>query len=339
MEKKSSGQNPEKAHVMVLTGFLGSGKTTLLRRILSWETDLSKTVILVNEFGDVGIDGLLLKNAGSDIIELTSGCICCTLSNDLRQTLSRIWDQFEPRRILIETSGVSDPKSIAAVLNEPRFQGCMALKKIITVLDADYWGARDAFGPLFFNQLEMGNLILLNKIDLLKKDEVPVYLKEIHEAFPGSQVIPTLHCAVDPETLWMEPRPKSVFIKPIRFFKATALTAIPSTQEIREDSHDDSKEHDHAESVAATDFVSFSFRSRQAFDETCFREFLNQLPWEVFRVKGLVRFMDRVLMLNFVGGKSEWSTWEGEPETRLAFIGWGIDGKKTLQDLEECIRI
>jgi G3E family GTPase len=337
MEERFSEENAEKAHVMILTGFLGSGKTTLLRRIISWETDLSSTVILVNEFGDIGIDGMLLKDAGSDIIELTSGCICCTLSNDLRQTLSRIWDQFKPRRILIETSGVSDPKSIAAVLNESRFQRCMALKKIITVLDADYWGARDAFGPLFFNQLEMGNLILLNKIDLLEKDQIPLFLKEIHETFPGSQVIPTLHCAIDPETLWMEPKPKSVHIKPIRFFQATSLKSIPSPETTCEDTHEDSKEHDHEVAAAATNFVTFSFVNAKALDETCFRRFLGNLPWEVFRVKGLVQFPDRTLMLNFVGGKSEWSLWDGQPETRLAFIGWGIDGKSTIRDLKECV--
>ena len=83
-------QDGEKAVVILLAGFLGSGKTTLLKQILSWETDLSDTVVVVNEFGDVGIDGALLKNSGSEIVELTSGCICCTLTADLRQSLDRI---------------------------------------------------------------------------------------------------------------------------------------------------------------------------------------------------------------------------------------------------------
>ena len=93
--------------VTLLSGFLGAGKTTLLRRIISWETELSDTVVLVNEFGAVGIDGALLKNSGSSVIELTSGCICCTLSADLKQSLTNIQDRFHPRRILIESSGVA----------------------------------------------------------------------------------------------------------------------------------------------------------------------------------------------------------------------------------------
>ena len=90
MVVKPDTQEIEKARVVLLSGFLGAGKTTLLKRILSWETDLADTVVLVNEFGDVGIDGALLKQSGSDVIELTSGCICCTLSVDLTQSLTKM---------------------------------------------------------------------------------------------------------------------------------------------------------------------------------------------------------------------------------------------------------
>ena len=78
-------------------------------------------------------------------------------------------------------------------------------------------------------------------------------------------------------------------------------------------------------------------RDSGILDEACFKNFINDLPWELFRVKGTVRFADRLEMLNFVGGKSEWSPWKGEAETRLAFIGWKIDKQVTLKDLKRCL--
>lgn len=318
----------EKADILLLSGFLGSGKTTLLKRILSWESDLSKTVVLVNEFGDIGIDGSLLKNSGTDVIELTSGCICCTLSADLKRSLTTIWERFSPRRIFIEGSGVADPTPIAAVINTKELGRFMSLTKIITVLDADFWESRQIFGPLFYNQLQMAHLILLNKIDLLEDKKISLFLKEIHEIIPDSQVVPTIQCAIDPESLWSEVKPTPFGLKPIHFFRPLNL---------KRHSHFVDKTHPIHAHVDSSKYVSFSFRNSQIIDETQFLQFIDELPWEVFRIKGSVLFADRLAMLNFVGGKSEWLPWEGEPETRLAFIGWDVRPEEILQNLGGCI--
>ena len=324
MSKPPVDKSEYKAELLLLAGFLGAGKTTLLKKILSWEADLSETVVLVNEFGDVGIDGALLKDSGSDVIELTSGCICCTLSADLHQSLTRIWNRFKPRRILIESSGVADPKSIASVLQEPGLSQCMDHRTTVTVLDVDLWEAREAFGPLFYNQLEMADLILLNKIDLTKQEKVIKFLKEIHKVIPGCQVIPTIHCSIDPESLWVAAKPQTSPLKPIRFFQP-----VPSNS------------HSHQEpdnqTVKASNYVTFSFQNTKIVDETRFKTFIRKLPWEVFRIKGPVRFADRVVMLNFVGGKSEWIPWEGESQTQLVFIGWDINPEEILKKAASCI--
>jgi len=327
------GNQPENtADLLLLAGFLGAGKTTLLKKILSWEADLSETVVLVNEFGDIGIDGALLKDSGSDVIELTSGCICCTLSADLHQSLTRIWKRFKPRRILIESSGVADPKSIAPVLKGPGLSQLMDLKKTVTVLDADFWEARETFGPLFYNQLEMADLILLNKIDLVKPEKIRQFLKEIHEVIPGSQVIPTIHCGIDPGSLWVAATPETSRLKPIRFFQPISSNQLTDSS----GHHRSDQKHDN-HPVKATNYVTFSFQDPNIVDETCFKTFISNLPWEVFRIKGPVRFTDRVVMLNFVGGKSEWTPWEGESQTQLAFIGWDINPDEILKKLAFCV--
>jgi G3E family GTPase len=315
MNESAAALKGEKAAVIILVGFLGSGKTTLLKQILSWETDLSGTVVVVNEFGDVGVDGALLKDSGSDVVELTSGCICCTLTADLRQSLVRIYTEFKPERILIEASGVADPTSIATVLTEPGLRDGLVLKKIITVLDGDFWEAREAFGPLFYNQLEMADLILLNKVDLLGPDQVPKFLRGIHQEVPDSQVVPTIHCQVDPQTLWEDRMPRFVGLKPIDFYQTGRGR----------------------KSVDAARYVAFSFESTTPLEEVCFERFMGRLPFEMFRVKGPVRFPDRTVMVNFVGGKMETLPWEDTCDTQLAFIGWEINGDQILSQLKQCV--
>jgi G3E family GTPase len=303
-------QSEQKALVFLISGFLGSGKTTLLKRILSWETDLSDTVVLVNEFGDVGIDGDLLKNLGSDIIELVSGCICCSLRNDLKQSLLHILNEYSPKRIFIEASGVSDPTAILSVLFEAPLVESLKLEKIVTVLDADLWEARESFGQIFYNQLKTANLILLNKADLLDKASIPTCLKEIHEVFPDCQVVPTVRCCVDSEIFLTRTIPKKPTLKPMHLFHDTSLST------------------DH--------FTTFSFKNSRIIDETHFKHFVDELPVEVFRMKGPVQFLDRTEIINFVGGKGEWSKWEGRPETKLAFIGWNITPAEILNRLQQC---
>ena len=329
MNRQTDSNSNEKAGILLLAGFLGSGKTTLLKRILSWETDLSNSVVLVNEFGDVGIDGALLRDSGSDVIELTSGCICCTLSNDLKRSLEDIWNRFRPRRIFIESSGVSDPSAVVSALRDPLLMRSMHLDKVLTVLDVDLWEAREVFGRLFYSQLEMADLILLNKIDTQEKEKTSQYLKEMHDIFPSTQIVPTIRCNIDPEALWTDGGSRKRFeTKPTHIFSEILpnVEALPGVS-----GHD----RNHGDDVR--DFITFSFQDRRAMDASCFKRFVAELPWELFRLKGPVRLEDGTVLINFVGGRSDWKSWDGDPETRLAFIGWDVDASAILQKLRECL--
>ena len=321
----------EQARVILLSGFLGAGKTTLLKEILSWDTDLSDTVVIVNEFGEVGIDGALLQDAATDVVELTSGCICCTLRTGLMLCLRDLWTRFHPRRIIIESSGVADPAAVSAVLDQEPLREIMVLEKIVTVLDADFWADREAFGRLFYNQLEMAHLILLNKIDLLKEDQIPQYLQELHELIPDCQVVPTQHCRIDPETLWVKPKPNAFGIMPMRFYQHRSQADTASTGE------DGAVAASASVRAEQAGFKAFSFESEQPFNADCFEQFLAQVPFALFRIKGPVCYADKTVLLNYVGGKAAFKDWEGEQGSRLAFIGWGVEADEILPRLQNCL--
>ena len=223
-------------------------------------------------------------------------------------------------------------------MTEPELKKALVLDKVITVLDADLWEAREAFGPLFYNQLEMAHLILLNKIDLVNKDMIPQFLKEMHEIIPDCQIVPTIQCQIDPETLWSAADSDGLGLTPIDFYDSRPVKEDDSsTPGLSDKLPDPDHVHPEHESESATDYVTFSFQTSLMMHEACFKAFIEALPWEMFRIKGPVRFENRTVLLNFVGGKGDWSTWEGNPDTRLAFIGWGVDQEEILGKLRDCI--
>ncbi|MBU0969853.1 MAG: GTP-binding protein [Proteobacteria bacterium] len=317
-----------KTRVFIVTGFLGAGKTTLLKKILGSCLDLSKTIVLVNEFGKVGIDGELIKStAAADIVELTSGCICCSLKTDMIQALQILKHTYAPERIVIEATGVADPLSIIDALNDRMLSPYFQLEKTITVVDCDFWEARDAFGTVFKSQLDQADILLINKIDTLSPSQISVILNQIQAQAVKAMIIPTLHCNIDPDIFWAESKSTAPmggagsFLKP--YDPDTDLYSTGSAGKTA--------------TAKEAGFVSFSFETSQVFDEHLFVEFLGNLPLELFRIKGPVRFAHSTKMLNYVGGKCQWQDWPDTAATRLAFIGWTVIEGLVLEKLNLCL--
>ena len=331
MQSTLSGHQNGKTKVFLITGFLGSGKTTLLTRILSWQSDLAGTVVLVNEFGKVGIDGALLKNAGSDVIELTSGCICCTIKSELEDTLKSIWERFRPKRILLEATGVAQPNAVVEIVEAEALKNLMEIEKVVTVLDIRYWLHRENFGQFFMKQVEEADLILLNKMDTAEENQVLQSLSQLQEAVPGCQTIPTAYCKIDPEALWStkhsEVNDRGIGI--LDFYRSDA-----AINRLHHHGHTDECAGDSDEDFG---YISFDFSTNQFMDESALNRFLETVPWKVFRIKGPVKFHDRTALLNFVAGQWSWEPWPGKSETRLVLIGWKIEEEKIKPDLEKCI--
>ncbi|MCP4756614.1 MAG: GTP-binding protein [Proteobacteria bacterium] len=307
-QESNESKKDVKTKLLLVSGFLGAGKTTLLKHVLSWKRDMSDTVVIVNEFGDIGIDGSLLKGEASDIVELTSGCICCTLVSDLTFTLRKIWADHNPRWIIVEASGIADPKTIVQAFQRDEIMSRVEFLKTVTVLDGDFWEMRTVMGQFFSNQLETADLLLFNKIDLLDKEKAAKSLEEVREFLPQTQIIPTVHCGIDPDLFYTE----------------------APNKDWRED--ESLFTHD-----ASPEFSTFSFSHSSPLNKAFFTKFIDELPKEIFRAKGTVHFEDSNLFLNFVTGKQDWTSWEGDPETRLVFIGWNPDEDAILHKLAACV--
>ena len=305
----------QRAQVFSIFGFLGSGKTTLIRNIFTWDLDLGGTVVVVNEFGKVGIDGAILGNGTVPVVELSNGCICCSMQTELTNSLKEIIEMFSPQRILIEATGVADPGDVLALLDGLQKEGLIDVSKVICVVDAEFWEAREMLGPLFFNQIAAADLVVFNKTDLLNAEQVPLFLSQFHTDFPDCRVIPALFCQVDPFTFWSEEQLK----KDVR-----DLSSFFSPLHVH-----------HADDMG---FATFSFESEFCFREECFQSFLDKLPFEVFRAKGFVRFPGQTRLLNFVGGKANWENVHENRSTGLTFVGRNIDAQMYVKQMETCLQ-
>jgi len=323
----------KRADVYILTGFLGSGKTTLLQRILSLDADLSSTLVVVNEFGSIGVDrSLLEQTATADMVELTSGCICCTLKIDLIQTMNDLAKKFSPTRVFVEATGIADPAAIISAFEDPLIQDQFKVVKTITVVDADFWEAREAFGKVFENQLSLADLILLNKVDLMEKHEIATVLDEVNEIANGARVVPTVYCTIDSEMIFSHDSSGSTLQGMGDLFKPYDVSADMTRTYLRQEASGASEED-----TANTGYVSFSFEHNCPMDKERFELFLEKLPLNLFRAKGRVGFKNSAAMLNYVGGKADWVSLQEVSSTRLAFIGWDIDTRIFQDELKACL--
>ena len=177
--------------VTVFSGFLGAGKTTLIKKLLADGYKGEKVVLIENEFGEIGIDGGFLKDAGSEITEMNSGCICCSLVGDFGKALVQVKEQFHPDRILIEPSGVgklSDVVRAIESIGDPE----MVVTGLVTVVDAGKCRIyMKNFGEFFNNQVECAHTILLSRSQFVSEDKLQACVKLLREKNADATIVTT----------------------------------------------------------------------------------------------------------------------------------------------------
>jgi len=265
----------------------------------------------------------LLDGFPSQVLELTSGCICCTLLNNFVTSLEQITANFHPDRIVIEATGVAKATDIARAVSAPSLQGAVRLASTTTMVDARMLAHRDRFGAFYLDQIEAADLIVLNKLDLAPKESVDDLTRTLAQINPRARVVPVVHGAVDRETV-LAPRGRDAAAMadgPRPELPPLSRPFPNPGQELIEDSR----------------FVAFDFRHPGRLDQDLFAKFLDDLPWEVFRVKGFVRLPRGTFVLNYTYRQPEMSSTGDHGPTRLAFVAWNVEPSDVLARLKECV--
>ena len=176
----------------IISGFLGAGKTTLIKKLIAEAFQGEKLVLIENEFGEIGIDGGFLKDAGIQITEMNSGCICCYLVGDFGEALKKVLTQFQPDRILIEPSGVGKLSDVIRAVQGVQAQTPVALNSFVTVVDAGKCRLyMKNFGEFFNNQVESANTIILSRTQNVTQDKLETAVSMLREHNAKAAVITT----------------------------------------------------------------------------------------------------------------------------------------------------
>jgi G3E family GTPase len=264
--------------VTIISGFLGAGKTTLLNRLLREAPE--KLAVLVNDFAEINVDIDLVESRDSNKISLSNGCVCCTIKDDLLAAALELQSCLpQPDRIVIETSGVSDPFSVAEAFLSPLVAEKLRVEGTICVVDAENFDGLDfTSGELAIDQAAVADIVLLNKCDLASAGEADKVETTLRDALPSMRIVRTRRAEV----------PWSILLGAASVSEEAsgALHSPPLHSSTSDGDARERPDHDHG-----GDFKSWSWSGKIAsFD--AFKDVVRRFPTAVLRAKGIVRFED-----------------------------------------------
>jgi len=284
-----------KTPITIVTGYLGSGKTSLLKHIL--DNADRRFAIVMNEFGELAIDSKVIKGKNIDMVELSGGCVCCSVSGEFSNAIDEIL-AVHPDHIIVETTGVVDPETLIYDILESMPQ--LHLDSVVCVVDS-YTVANYGIGHTARKQIEMADIMLVNKVDLIDKNKVLEIQEELEKINPTAAKIRTIKCRAEPELLF----------------------GMYTEKPVKRGKHEANVE-------------TFIFITDRKADRESFENFLREMNG-VIRAKGFIVFEDGSYLFNYINGRYDFEKFPSR-KVEIIFIGERFDKKYLEKKLEKIFK-
>nr|WP_314485484.1 GTP-binding protein [uncultured Kingella sp.] len=304
---------PPKISTHLFTGFLGTGKTSAIRSLIAQKPQHEQWLIIVNEFGEIGIDGAVLAENGIPVAEISGGCLCCSAGEQMDSTIRAMLQKSTPQRILIEASGLAHAAGIIDELRAPEFADTLDIAAVFTLIDPrQFIDDNYAQNPLYRDQISVADVLVASKLDLCTSEQIAAFRAQAAQLFPPKSLVAEVRNA-ELDIAWLD--------TPTAEKSRYRIQALP-------------------ENTLGYQSQGYTFPAGRNFDGEKLTQFFNDLPQftqGLVRAKGVFQVLDTWVWLNWTDGQWGANQIAWRRDSRFELIAQAFDADEIERRLNDAL--